>query len=169
MSNEITVVGAQTRISGDLTGESDLKILGRIDGTISLTQSLIVEPSGIVVAEVQANSAVISGVVVGNITATESIHITSKGNVVGDLTAPQIILDAGGAFKGAIDMGDVDTTRPSSEAKTASSARKSDSRKMQIPSTAQTLLAQEKNNNQKEKTRRPPTVAGKKRRVLRRK
>lgn len=111
MTNQTTVVGAQTRISGNIHGEQDLRVSGRIDGTLELSGTLFVEPEGVVVADVNADRALISGTVVGNITASDVIEIAEAGRVVGDLVAPRVIIADGAAFRGGIDMGDLDAPR----------------------------------------------------------
>ncbi|MBW2732034.1 MAG: polymer-forming cytoskeletal protein [Deltaproteobacteria bacterium] len=103
-----TIIGALTQISGNLQGDEDLRVYGRVDGNVSLTKTLTVEPSGVLVADIQVSRAVISGTVVGNITASDLVHITEEGRVVGDLRAPRIMLVDGASFRGNIDMGDVE-------------------------------------------------------------
>ncbi|MCK5798382.1 MAG: polymer-forming cytoskeletal protein [Deltaproteobacteria bacterium] len=104
-----TVIGATTQVAGSLRGDEDITILGRVDGNISSGQGLVVEASGVVVAEtIEVASAIIHGTVVGNITATDLVHINEGGRVVGDLVAPRIVLAEGALFRGNIDMGPVD-------------------------------------------------------------
>ena len=88
---------------------------GRIEGSIHLTKTLIIEPSGIVKAEISVCNAVISGVMVGNLSASDSVEITETGRMVGDIRAPRVIITEGAVFKGQVDMGDLGQTRPSSE------------------------------------------------------
>ena len=71
----------------------------------------MVEPTGIVKAEVQVRNCIIAGVVVGNVTATESVEITKEGRMVGDIAAPRVIIVDGASFRGRIDMGEVDVGR----------------------------------------------------------
>jgi cytoskeletal protein CcmA (bactofilin family) len=105
-SSDNTVIGPSILISGKLTGDEDLTIRGRVEGEVSLTRTLIVEPSGIVKANVSVKNAIISGVVVGNIAATESVELTQEGRMVGDIRAPRVIIVDGASFRGQIDMGD---------------------------------------------------------------
>jgi cytoskeletal protein CcmA (bactofilin family) len=103
-----TIIGESILISGSLNGDEDLTVRGRVEGTLTLTKTLLVEPTGIVKAEVQVKQIIISGVVVGNVTATESVEITNQGRMVGDITAPRVIIVDGASFRGRIDMGEVD-------------------------------------------------------------
>lgn len=113
--NASTVVGPSILINGNLQGDEDLTVLGRVEGNISLTRTLHVEESGIVKADIQVRNAVVSGVVVGNITATDSVEITDAGRMVGDIKAPRVIIVDGARFRGAVDMGDLDAPRATGE------------------------------------------------------
>ncbi|MGI5865355.1 MAG: bactofilin family protein [Myxococcales bacterium] len=102
-----TIVGESILINGKLEGDEDLTVRGRVEGSITLTKTLIVEPSGVVKADATVRNAIISGVVVGNITASESVHLTREGRMVGDINSPRVIIVEGAAFRGRIDMGEV--------------------------------------------------------------
>lgn len=105
---ETTVIGPSILISGKLSGDEDLTVRGRVEGELSLTRTLIVEPSGIVKANVSVRNAIISGVVVGNITATESVELTREGRMVGDIRSPRVIIVDGASFRGHVDMGNAE-------------------------------------------------------------
>jgi cytoskeletal protein CcmA (bactofilin family) len=107
-SDGSTIIGESILISGSLNGDEDLTVRGRVEGTLTLTKTLVVEPTGIVKAEVQVKNCVIAGAVVGNVTATESVEITKEGRMVGDIQAPRVIIVDGASFRGRIDMGEVD-------------------------------------------------------------
>ncbi len=114
-----TVIGPSILISGRLSGDEDLTVLGRVEGELSLTKTLVVEASGVVKAEVSVRNAIISGVVVGNVTATESVELTREGRMVGDIRAPRVILVDGASFRGSIDMGNAEPAdRPARPAQT---------------------------------------------------
>jgi cytoskeletal protein CcmA (bactofilin family) len=103
-----TIIGESILISGSLAGDEDLTVRGRVEGTLTLTRTLVVEPTGMVKAEVQVKNCIIAGVVVGNVTATESVEITKEGRMVGDIASPRVIIVDGASFRGRIDMGEVD-------------------------------------------------------------
>jgi cytoskeletal protein CcmA (bactofilin family) len=110
-----TVVGHSILISGKLTGDEDLTVRGRVEGELTLSRTLIVEPTGVVKANVAVKNAIISGVVVGNINATESVELTREGRMVGDILAPRVIIVDGASFRGRVDMGEVEPGRVPSE------------------------------------------------------
>jgi cytoskeletal protein CcmA (bactofilin family) len=110
-----TVIGPSILINGRLTGDEDLTVRGRVEGELALTRTLIVEPSGVVKANVSVKNAVVSGVVVGNISATESVELTRDGRMVGDIRSPRVIIVDGASFRGRVDMGELAPGRPLTE------------------------------------------------------
>lgn len=106
-----TVVGQSILISGKLTGDEDLTVRGRVEGELTLSKTLIVETTGVVKANVAVKNAIVSGVVVGNINATESVELTREGRMVGDIHAPRVIIVDGASFRGRVDMGEVEPGR----------------------------------------------------------
>src|SRR3712207_230808 len=87
-----SLVGPSIRISGKLRGDENLTVRGRVEGELTLSRTLVVEPSGVVEAHVAVKSAVVSGVVVGNIHASESVELTREGRMVGDIRAPRVLI-----------------------------------------------------------------------------
>ena len=117
MADTSTIVGQTMLIKGNLEGDEDLTVQGRIEGSLSLTKTLIIEPNGIVKADVSVANAVVSGVMVGNLTASDSLEITESGRMVGDIRAPRVIIVEGASVRGKVDMGDLEMPRPASDRK----------------------------------------------------
>ena len=122
-SDKPTVVGASSLISGEIRGEDDLLVQGRVDGRVELQGNLTVANQGIVKADVQAHIVEVSGIVVGNVVASESVHLTSKARMVGNITAPLVAIDAGAAYRGHVDMGEIDLSRGAAQTAAASRSR----------------------------------------------
>ena len=98
-------IGQSVQIEGELTGQEDLVIDGKIDGKIVLDgHHLTVGANGRIHAEVHAKSVQVDGEVSGNIVADDKVEISSTGSVLGDITAPRVALADGSSFKGSIDM-----------------------------------------------------------------
>ena len=105
-SGNPATIGQSVQIDGELTGQEDLVIDGKIDGKIVLDgHHLTVGPNGRIHAEVHAKSVQVNGEVSGNIVADDKVEISSTGSVLGDITAPRVALADGSSFKGSIDMG----------------------------------------------------------------
>src|SRR3990172_8158278 len=97
-------IGRGLLIKGELHGEEDLIIEGRVEGEISLKKHLLIESTGIILADIQTENITIKGEMRGNMTATDKVEIHASARVVGDITAPRIVIEDGARFKGRIDM-----------------------------------------------------------------
>jgi cytoskeletal protein CcmA (bactofilin family) len=91
-------------LRGELRGQDDLIIEGRVEGEISLRKHLTVETSGVIVADVKTENITIKGEMRGNMTATDKVEIFQGALVVGNITAPRVVIAEGARFKGHIDM-----------------------------------------------------------------
>ncbi len=99
-----TVIGSSLIIDGEISGDEDLVIQGTVKGKISLKESLFVESSGVVEADIETQNVEIAGRVTGNIAATDKVELKSDCRVVGDVRAPRILIADGASFKGNVDM-----------------------------------------------------------------
>jgi cytoskeletal protein CcmA (bactofilin family) len=168
-----TEIGESILISGNLEGDEDLTVRGRVEGNVRLSRTLIVEASGVVKADVTVKNAIISGVVVGNVTATDSVQLTSDGRMVGDLAAPRVIIVDGASFRGRVDMGDVDAERPAGASQPAQTRSGASSRTATRPQTTARASAPAARAEMPPRPPalpmappRPPLLAAVKRRVL---
>jgi cytoskeletal protein CcmA (bactofilin family) len=113
-------IGQSVQIKGELTGNEDLTVDGRIDGKINLKDHhLTVGAHGKIQAEVHAKSVLVNGEVIGNVWADDKVEISPSGTVHGDICAPRVALADGSSFKGAIDMSRKPTTSKTTPASSA--------------------------------------------------
>ncbi|NBC22685.1 MAG: polymer-forming cytoskeletal protein [Gammaproteobacteria bacterium] len=99
------MIGKTITIKGDITGEENLVIEGKVDGSVQLKNNdLTVGQSGRVTANIQANIVRIDGEVHGDIVGVEKVVITKTGKVQGNIVGPRVTLEDGAKFKGSIDM-----------------------------------------------------------------
>jgi cytoskeletal protein CcmA (bactofilin family) len=100
-----TVLGPTLEIEGEIEGDEDLVIQGRIQGKIISRKDLTVDDSGKVEASITTKNLAVSGMLVGNVTASERVEVRKEGKMVGDIKAPRVIIADGAKFKGNIEMG----------------------------------------------------------------
>jgi cytoskeletal protein CcmA (bactofilin family) len=106
--DKCTIIGPTVAIRGKVKADEDLVIRGRIDASISSTKLVHVDKDGVVKANVEAESVLISGVVVGDITATARVELMGTARVVGDIASPLMVINDGARLRGKIDMPAVD-------------------------------------------------------------
>ncbi|MES1241675.1 MAG: polymer-forming cytoskeletal protein [Acidobacteriota bacterium] len=104
-SSERATIGPSIIIKGDLSGDEDLIIEGRVEGKVDLKQhNVTVGRSGRVKADIVAKVVTVEGEVDGNVFAQEQAILRQAGAIRGNITAPRVILEDGSRFKGSIDM-----------------------------------------------------------------
>lgn len=125
------VIGASIVINGDVSGDENLLVEGRVNGSIDLSShQLAIGQSGQVDANVTAKNIRIDGEVKGDITGYEKVVISKSGNVRGNIVAPRVTLEDGAKFKGSIDMD------PAVNASTATTAKPAEQAKRQQPDSS---------------------------------
>jgi cytoskeletal protein CcmA (bactofilin family) len=98
-------IGPSIKIVGDVSGDEDLTILGRVEGKIDLPKhSVTIGQGGRVQADIHAKSVTVAGEVHGNLVAGEQIVIRKTATMLGNLTAPRVGLEDGCSFRGSVEM-----------------------------------------------------------------
>jgi cytoskeletal protein CcmA (bactofilin family) len=100
----MTVIGKSITIKGELSGEEDIKVEGRVEGRIIVKRNVLVGQTGVIEADIEAENISIAGTVMGNIKAGNKVEIVSTGRMNGDIKAPRVIVAEGAHFKGNVDM-----------------------------------------------------------------
>ncbi len=119
----LATLGPSITIKGELMGQEDLEVQGKVEGTISLKKHrVLVSESGRVKADIHAKSIRVGGEVKGNLIGEDEVIILHTGRVEGDIKASRVTLEDGSKFKGSIDMepkGEQKESFVSAEASTA--------------------------------------------------
>lgn len=106
-SGEMATIGRSITIRGEVTGDEDLLIQGRVDGSVDLrAHSITVGSEGDVKASIVGRIVTVQGRVEGNITAEEQVILRNSAWVQGDILAPRVVLEDGARFRGGVDMGE---------------------------------------------------------------
>ena len=105
-----TIIGKDTVITGTLDVKGALRVDGTVKGKIICSDCVTIGATGVVEAEVEANTAIIAGHMIGNVMTTEQIELQAKCEMEGDIRAKSLVIEQGAIFCGACNMKD---TRPS--------------------------------------------------------
>jgi cytoskeletal protein CcmA (bactofilin family) len=98
-------IGKSISIRGDLTGNEDIVIEGKVEGKVDLPNNqLTIGANGTVRAEINAKAVVVIGSVAGNVNGTERVEIQATGVVEGDVAAPRLVVAEGASLNGSISM-----------------------------------------------------------------
>ncbi|MEE9384180.1 MAG: polymer-forming cytoskeletal protein [Nannocystaceae bacterium] len=101
------VIGREITVRGTLDGAEDLVVEGRIEGRVQLAGRLTVAPGATLEAHIEAQGVELHGEVVGDVSATESVIIQAGARIVGNVSAPRVVIALGAHVQGRVEM-DVD-------------------------------------------------------------
>ena len=106
-SHDRATIGRSITIKGEVKGDEDLLIQGKIDGSVLLKEHAVtVGPEGEVKADIGARVITVEGKVEGNLNAQEQVILRSSARVHGNISAPRVVLEDGARFRGGVDMGE---------------------------------------------------------------
>jgi cytoskeletal protein CcmA (bactofilin family) len=83
-----SVVGPRTSVDGEIAGDGDLLVRGKVRGRVALGGSLTVASSGELEASVVAGG---------------TVRLEADSRTVGDIRAPRVVIVDGASFQGAVD------------------------------------------------------------------
>lgn len=104
-SGDKAVIGTSITVKGELTGDEDLVIQGKVEGSIHLKDHAVtIGRTGRVKADVHAKNIYVQGEVTGDLFGGDQVIVQRSGIVRGNITAPRVTLEDGAKLKGTIDM-----------------------------------------------------------------
>jgi cytoskeletal protein CcmA (bactofilin family) len=103
-----TIVGINTLVEGTIKTDASMRVEGKVNGEIYCQGDLTVGAEGVVNATINGRNIRIAGEVIGDIKATGTVHIESKGKLVGNIHMKSFIIDEGGIFEGQSKMNQED-------------------------------------------------------------
>lgn len=99
-----TIIGKETVIKGVISSNSGIRIDGKLEGELTTTSDVIIGPTGIAEAQINARNAMIAGRVIGNMNIVEKLEFSPTANVQGDVTVGVLVIGEGAVYKGACQM-----------------------------------------------------------------
>jgi len=102
---QVAWIGQRVRIEGNIISDQDIRIDGKVHGSVEVGQHDVVLGAGSEVkADVNARSVLVGGQIEGDVTATDRIQIQSTGSLLGDVVSPRLTIQDGGMLRGKVDV-----------------------------------------------------------------
>lgn len=99
------VLSSDVEIKGTVKFSNDLVVDGKIEGEINSDGNLTIGENARIKAEVRTATVIVYGKIHGNLTATDRVELKSSAEVVGDIKAKTLSIEAGAIFVGKSTVG----------------------------------------------------------------
>lgn len=99
------VLSTDVEVKGTLKFTNDLIVDGRIEGEIHSDGNLTIGENARIKAEIRTATVIVHGKVHGNITASNRVDLKAGAEIVGDIKAKILTMEAGAVFVGKSTVG----------------------------------------------------------------
>ena len=93
-----------TKITGEIQSESDFRIDGVLEGSISTSGKVVIGKEGKINGKVICKNADFEGVFSGNLEVKETLTLKASSKTEGDVIISKLIVDAGAFFNATCSM-----------------------------------------------------------------
>lgn len=97
-----SIIGAGSAIDGDIDIDGILRVDGDLRGSVRVTGKVVVGSRARIEATIRAHSAIIGGVVKGDVYVSERLRVLSGAVIVGNVFAPSLEMEEGTVVHGAV-------------------------------------------------------------------
>lgn len=99
-----SVIGSGMELDGQLRARGDLRIEGRVKGSIRTEGEVVVAPRGVVDGDIEASEVNVGGRVTGSVVASEAARFMEGCHVDAEVRAPVVQIEEGGVVNGRLVM-----------------------------------------------------------------
>jgi cytoskeletal protein CcmA (bactofilin family) len=100
-----TIIGKGTSIEGNVESSDNLRVEGKLKGTIKSKSKIVLGASALIEGDIYARHAEIQGTVKGKIEVTELLILGEGCKVHGDIITNKLEVRDGASFNGDCSMG----------------------------------------------------------------
>jgi cytoskeletal protein CcmA (bactofilin family) len=103
-TNAINLISAGTQVKGDIESNSGFRIDGNLKGKLDVKSKVVIGSSGQITGDIFCQTLEVSGLVNGNIQASELVSLKSTAKVTGEIIASKLAIEPGAVFTGTCRM-----------------------------------------------------------------
>jgi cytoskeletal protein CcmA (bactofilin family) len=100
-----SIFGPSVIIEGKIEGDADLRIAGKFKGDIQIKGDLNIEKGAHLAAKINAANVIVAGELEGNIVASSQVRLLESAQLIGDLKATTLTVEAGSRMRGHVEFG----------------------------------------------------------------
>ncbi len=110
----VNLIGSGTSIEGEIASDGDIRIDGKVKGTITSKSKVVIGASGSVDGDIVCENADVSGKIFGTVEAEDILFLKANAYIEGDITTTKLVVESGAKFNGNCRMG-IKEIKPNSE------------------------------------------------------
>ena len=118
--DKLNRIVAGTSIEGEIISEGNIRIDGKVKGTVSTKGRLVIGPDGNIEGNITCSNADVEGVLEGTIKVSELLTLKSTAKLQGDIITGKLSNEPGAVFGGTCNMGGIIKDLPKSSEDVAS-------------------------------------------------
>jgi cytoskeletal protein CcmA (bactofilin family) len=103
---QTTVIAQGTELDGKFSCNENVRLDGLIKGEVRVSKRIVMGIEGRVVGNIWASDAVIKGRITGDISVSESLHLTDSAIIEGNIIAKTMVVDEGARYNGTCKIGE---------------------------------------------------------------
>ena len=97
-------LAAGTMIKGNIKAEEDLRIDGKVEGSVECAGKVVIGPQAEILGDIHCAYADVMGKVEGSIEAKEVLCLKASALLIGEVTVGSIEIEPGATFNGICKM-----------------------------------------------------------------
>ena len=97
-------LAAGTEVKGDIITQGDIRIDGKVNGSITSKGKLVVGGTGVIEGEVNCETGNISGVIRGTVQVAGMLKVQATGKLSGEITYGKLSVEPGAELEGKLSI-----------------------------------------------------------------
>jgi cytoskeletal protein CcmA (bactofilin family) len=103
-SSAINLISAGTLVKGDIESNSGFRIDGQLTGKMDIKGKVVIGASGQILGDIICQTLEVSGIITGNIHASDLVSLKSTARMNGEIVANKLAIEPGAVFTGTCRM-----------------------------------------------------------------
>jgi cytoskeletal protein CcmA (bactofilin family) len=102
LDDGFTLVDQDVMLVGEIVSEDNLRLRGRIEGNVSTSGSMVIEPQGSVRGDITAQNLIVEGSIEGKVVVARKFELRPTGRMRGDIRASVVAIAEDAFLQGKV-------------------------------------------------------------------
>ena len=98
----LTLIDSDITLVGEIVSEENIRLRGRVEGNVSTSGSVVIEPQGSVLGDITAENLIVEGSVEGKVVVARKFELRPTGRMRGDIRASVVAIAEDAFLQGKV-------------------------------------------------------------------